>query len=159
MRASLLCFLCGGAIAPQADDQQSTAAAGSSGASGATGSPPAATSSSGPSICTPGAYVFCRCADRSEGTKLCRKDGSFDACTCDEPAPGPPSCSYPPTTNPPGCPASYSHAYQGQPCATLNLDCAYPGAGDLDANGCAATAGLWCRFGPGGGATAWFATQ
>jgi hypothetical protein len=34
--------------------------------------------------CTPGAYVFCRCEDRSEGTKLCRPDGtSFDACKCD----------------------------------------------------------------------------
>jgi hypothetical protein len=34
--------------------------------------------------CTPGNYVFCRCADRSEGTKLCRDDGvSFDACLCD----------------------------------------------------------------------------
>lgn len=34
--------------------------------------------------CTPGNYVFCRCEDRSEGTKLCRTDGvSFDACVCD----------------------------------------------------------------------------
>ena len=34
--------------------------------------------------CTPGNYVFCRCEDRSEGTKLCHPDGvSFDACTCD----------------------------------------------------------------------------
>lgn len=32
--------------------------------------------------CTPGAYVFCRCADRAEGTKLCKDDGeSFDTCT------------------------------------------------------------------------------
>lgn len=32
-------------------------------------------------ICTPGAYVFCRCADRAEGTKLCNDDGSsFQAC-------------------------------------------------------------------------------
>ncbi|MDB4944044.1 MAG: Multiple EGF-like-domain protein 3 precursor [Labilithrix sp.] len=31
--------------------------------------------------CTPGAYVFCRCADKGEGTKLCRPDGvSFEAC-------------------------------------------------------------------------------
>lgn len=36
----------------------------------------------GGAVCTPGAYVFCRCADRSEGTKQCRADGlSFDACT------------------------------------------------------------------------------
>jgi hypothetical protein len=34
--------------------------------------------------CTPGNYVFCRCEDRSEGTKLCRDDGtSFDTCKCD----------------------------------------------------------------------------
>jgi len=32
--------------------------------------------------CTPGNYVFCRCQDRAEGTKLCRDDGvSFEACT------------------------------------------------------------------------------
>lgn len=34
--------------------------------------------------CTAGNFVFCRCADRSEGTKLCRPDGiSFDDCVCD----------------------------------------------------------------------------
>jgi cysteine-rich repeat protein len=39
--------------------------------------------SSGDEIkCTPGANVFCRCADRSEGTKLCKQDGhSFEDCT------------------------------------------------------------------------------
>lgn len=32
-------------------------------------------------ICTPGNYVFCRCKDRSEGSKLCNDDGtSFAAC-------------------------------------------------------------------------------
>lgn len=32
-------------------------------------------------ICTPGAYVFCRCADRAEGSKLCKDDGrSFERC-------------------------------------------------------------------------------
>ncbi len=32
-------------------------------------------------ICTPGNYVFCRCKDRSEGTKLCNPQGTgFDAC-------------------------------------------------------------------------------
>lgn len=33
--------------------------------------------------CTPGAYVFCRCAgNRAEGTKLCKEDGNtFEACT------------------------------------------------------------------------------
>jgi hypothetical protein len=35
-------------------------------------------------ICTPGNYVFCRCEDRSEGTKLCLADGaSFEDCKCD----------------------------------------------------------------------------
>lgn len=35
-------------------------------------------------LCTPGAYVFCRCADRTPGTKLCKDDGkSFAACTTD----------------------------------------------------------------------------
>lgn len=32
-------------------------------------------------ICTPGAYVFCRCADRAEGTKLCKDGKAFEACT------------------------------------------------------------------------------
>lgn len=36
-------------------------------------------------LCTPGANVFCRCADRSEGTKLCKDDGkSFEECTTGE---------------------------------------------------------------------------
>lgn len=40
--------------------------------------------------CTPGNYVFCRCEDRSEGTKLCRPDGvSFDTCVCDGSQPPP----------------------------------------------------------------------
>lgn len=31
--------------------------------------------------CSPGAYVFCRCRDRQEGTKLCKDDGqSFGPC-------------------------------------------------------------------------------
>jgi hypothetical protein len=43
---------------------------------------------SAPRICTPGNYVFCRCADRSEGTKLCAADGTaFEACACDPVAP------------------------------------------------------------------------
>lgn len=43
-------------------------------------------SDSGPGgkICTAGAYVYCRCEDRSEGTKLCHDDGAgFDECKCD----------------------------------------------------------------------------
>lgn len=44
-------------------------------------------------ICTPEAYVFCRCKDRQEGTKQCNADGSgFAACLpCDgsgDPGPG-----------------------------------------------------------------------
>jgi len=32
--------------------------------------------------CTPGGFVFCRCSNRDEGTKMCRADGqSFDPCT------------------------------------------------------------------------------
>jgi hypothetical protein len=47
-------------------------------------------------LCTPGNYVFCRCRDGSEGTKLCNQDGqSFqpcDACqsSSDEVPPTPP---------------------------------------------------------------------
>lgn len=41
--------------------------------------------------CTRGAYVYCRCEDRNEGTKLCRPDGvSFDACKCDGSGGAPP---------------------------------------------------------------------
>ncbi len=44
-----------------------------------------AATATGPGVkCTPGNYVFCRCEDRSEGTKLCRPDGvSFEDCKCD----------------------------------------------------------------------------
>lgn len=41
--------------------------------------------------CEPGGYVFCRCADGSRGTKLCREDGlTFEACGIGEnrPCPG-----------------------------------------------------------------------
>lgn len=32
-------------------------------------------------LCTPGAYVFCRCQDRQEGSKLCKEDAkSFGPC-------------------------------------------------------------------------------
>jgi cysteine-rich repeat protein len=34
-------------------------------------------------ICTAGAYVFCRCADRTEGTKLCIDGKSVGACSTD----------------------------------------------------------------------------
>lgn len=40
------------------------------------------TGASGERICTPGANVFCRCADRSQGTKLCADDGKSFATPC-----------------------------------------------------------------------------
>lgn len=38
-------------------------------------------------LCTPNAYVYCRCKDREEGTKLCNEDGTgFGACEpCETP--------------------------------------------------------------------------
>ena len=43
-----------------------------------------ATADGGGFGCTPGSYVFCRCSDRSEGTKLCAADGnSFGPCSTD----------------------------------------------------------------------------
>jgi hypothetical protein len=42
----------------------------------------AATPDAGGARCTPGSYVFCRCPDRSEGTKRCSDDGqSFEPCS------------------------------------------------------------------------------
>jgi hypothetical protein len=44
-----------------------------------------ATSADGtvPRKCTPGNFVFCRCADGADGTKLCHEDGlTFDECVC-----------------------------------------------------------------------------
>ncbi len=39
----------------------------------------------GERVCTPGAYVFCRCEQRQEGTKLCSDDGkAFAACNCED---------------------------------------------------------------------------
>ncbi len=172
--ASLLFFCaCGGGIAPSGNGNGNgdgtgtpsgtTGASGASSSGGSTHSNPNMPTGGGGgesgATCTVGNYVFCRCADGSEGTKECLPDRSFGACACDSVTPPPPPpCVYPPNTNPPGCPATYSHAYQGQPCPTLNLVCSYPGAGDGDANGCASTAGLQCRVAPGG-ATSWVATQ
>src|SRR4051794_23132925 len=36
-------------------------------------------------LCTPGIAVFCRCANRDEGTEMCKEDGqSFEKCLpCD----------------------------------------------------------------------------
>jgi len=33
--------------------------------------------------CTPGNYIFCRCTDGSEGTKLCKADGTPEECSCE----------------------------------------------------------------------------
>lgn len=171
--ASLFLCACGGGIAPSGNGD-GTGTTGSSGTSGSTGGgggsstgggvhsnpnmPTGGSSGQSGSTCTVGSYAFCRCADHSEGTKECLPDSSFGACACDDVPPPPPPCAYPPNTNPPGCPAAYSHSYQGQPCNTLNLVCSYPGAGDFDANGCASTAVLACRVAPGG-ATFWTAAQ
>lgn len=44
----------------------------------------ASNATSGAKICTAGNFVYCRCADRSEGTKLCHEDGQgFDECKCE----------------------------------------------------------------------------
>lgn len=52
-------------------------------------------------VCTAGNYVYCRCQDRSEGTKLCHDDGKgFDPCTCE--TPGNPEVPPDPPTSPPG---------------------------------------------------------
>lgn len=38
--------------------------------------------SEGGVFCTPGNFVFCRCADRAEGTKMCNADGrTFAPCS------------------------------------------------------------------------------
>jgi len=32
--------------------------------------------------CTPGSYVYCRCANGADGTALCREDATLEACAC-----------------------------------------------------------------------------
>jgi hypothetical protein len=59
--------------------------------------------------------------------------------------------------NPDGCPASYSYSYGGKDCPQVGLECWYPGAGDVESNGCFATALLACR--DGGGTPAWVSAQ
>lgn len=99
--------------------------------------------------CTPGNYVFCRCADRAEGTKLCKDDGaSFEACTTGaagecvggeitDPGTGnpvPPD-QIPPTPQEAGAPGSAVDACPGKPTAVT------PGAAivvDGDTTGAAA---------------------
>lgn len=48
-------------------------------------------------LCTPGAYVYCRCQDRQEGSKLCADDGlSFGRCEPCETATNPVDPDFPP---------------------------------------------------------------
>src|SRR3954465_3932387 len=81
--------------------------------------------------CTPGANVFCRCADRGAGTKLCKEDGaSFEACTTGnagegvggedltDPQTGTPRAQPPvehPPTEPAGPPGSAVDSCPGKP--------------------------------------------
>jgi hypothetical protein len=53
-------------------------------------------------------------------------------------------CDYPPVVNDPECPGSYSHTYNGERCSRPGVRCSYPGAGDIQTGGCAATAVLYC---------------
>ncbi len=74
----------------------------------------------------------------------------------EEAPPGPicmdsPACSYPPANNDPACPASYSYSFYQEACSPIGLTCAYPGAGDGLANGCFATAMMWCNGDAGTG--------
>ena len=165
MRSSLVAVAlvltaCGGSVAPGG----SSGSSGTSGTSGTsstngsdseTGNTSGATGGGGGSLrCTPGAYVFCRCQDRSEGTKLCQDDGkAFGPCACS----GPVECpAPPPNPNPPGCPATYSASYVGQTCGTAPLACSYAAAGAPDPDGCPGTAFLSCRIAPGG-SRVWYA--
>ncbi|HRG99153.1 MAG TPA: hypothetical protein PLR99_23045 [Polyangiaceae bacterium] len=52
---------------------------------GCSGTEAGADGGGGKKVCTPGTYVFCRCADTKEGTKLCKDDGeTFEACALGE---------------------------------------------------------------------------
>lgn len=72
----------------------------------------------------------------NDGAPDARADAG-DASTC-------PVQSYP--VNAAACPAHYDYTLGGQACAPAGLDCYYPGAGDIGANGCPATAELLCEF-------------
>jgi len=158
---ALVLMACGGSVAPSGSSGSSgTSGSGTSGSGSANGSGSDTGSTSGATgrgslRCPPGAYVFCRCQDRSEGTKLCQQDGkTFSACQCE---PQPVDClPPPPEPNPPGCPASYSRSYSDQPCGDEALECAYPTAGDPGPDGCPTTAILSCRVAPGG-SRVWYA--
>ena len=86
-------------------------------------------------LCTPGNYVFCRCQDRQEGSKLCNEDGaSFGPCEPCETFDNPeiPPDDYPPD-NPPDKDAAPPGecgdgiVQQGEGCDDKNTD---------DADGC-----------------------
>ena len=72
-------------------------------------------------LCTPGNFVFCRCKDRSEGTKLCHDDGmSFDACSACQPGeevPPTPDSLDATTTDAPGKDASTDASTDAPPAA------------------------------------------
>lgn len=53
-------------------------------------------------------------------------------------------CGYPPVANDPACPKAYTYNSHA-PCSPIGLNCSYPGAGDGTANGCYATAEMFCR--------------
>lgn len=87
-------------------------------------------------LCTPGNYVFCRCQDRQEGSKLCNDDGaSFGPCEPCETFDNPeiPPDEYPPDNplpekdaSPPG-ECGDGIVQQGEDCDDKNTD---------DADGC-----------------------
>ena len=79
---------CSAGIAPSQGDGGTSGSSGS-GSSGSSGTPgdggtgEASTSEGGTALtCSAGNFVFCRCADRSEGTKQCIDGKSFGPCTC-----------------------------------------------------------------------------
>jgi hypothetical protein len=71
------------------------------------------------------------------------QDGGTDA-TLDGGDASCPVQSFP--VNAAACPASYSATYAGQLCSPAGLQCNYPGAGDIGANGCPAPGALFCEF-------------
>jgi hypothetical protein len=79
----LVCTACSGGVAPSGDG--GAAEGGGVLGDAATpegGTPEGGTPEAGAVRCTPGASVFGRCADRTEGTKLCTADGqAFEPCS------------------------------------------------------------------------------
>lgn len=86
-------------------------------------------------LCTPGAYVYCRCQDREEGTKLCNETGTaFGACEpCESatnpevPDPGSSSSSSsgwvpPPDGGPPKADCGDGIVEAGEDCDDRNTD-------------------------------------